>query len=92
MEDHGGMLATWENSCFIHQALWQVYQQSSSSTAGRTGEGNYEFGLAKYFCSYFEVFACCKILRHGASSFTSPPKEGGLQMFITLKNPAPQPD
>jgi hypothetical protein len=29
-----------------------------------------------------------KIL-HGADGFTSPPKEGVLRIFITLKNPSP---
>jgi hypothetical protein len=55
-------------------------------------EGNDEFGLAKYFCSYLQViFSCCKILQHGASDFTSPLKEDVLQIFIALKNPLPWP-
>jgi hypothetical protein len=33
----------------------------------------------------------CKILLHGASGFTSPPKEGVLQIFIALKSPSPPP-
>jgi hypothetical protein len=36
-------------------------------------------------------FMCHKIVRHGTSGSTSPPKEGVLQMFITLKNPSPRP-
>jgi hypothetical protein len=35
-------------------------------------------------------FLCHKILRHGASGLTSPPKEGVLQIFSALKNPLPQ--
>jgi hypothetical protein len=31
-----------------------------------------------------------KILRHGASGFTYPPKEGVLWIFIDLKNPSPR--
>jgi hypothetical protein len=31
----------------------------------------------------------CKILRHEASGFTSPPMEGVLRIFITLKNLSP---
>jgi hypothetical protein len=34
-------------------------------------------------------WTCCKIVRHGTSGFTSHPKEGMLQVFITLKNPLP---
>jgi hypothetical protein len=30
-----------------------------------------------------------KFLRHGADSFTFPPKEGVLRIFIALKNPSP---
>jgi hypothetical protein len=36
------------------------------------------------YCSGF--FKCHKILRHGADGFTSPVKEGVLQIFIALKN------
>jgi hypothetical protein len=36
--------------------LWQSYQQSSSSKAEETGEGNDTFGLTKYLCSYIERF------------------------------------
>jgi hypothetical protein len=44
----------------------------------------------KYFCSYLQViFTCHKILLHGASGFTSPPKEAMLQIFIAFKNPSP---
>jgi hypothetical protein len=32
---------------------------------------------------------CHEILQHGASGFTSHPKEGVLRIFITLKNPMP---
>jgi hypothetical protein len=34
-------------------------------------------------------FTCRKILRHTASSFTSHPK-GGMLQIITLKNPSPR--
>jgi hypothetical protein len=36
-----------------------------------------------------ELLTCRKISWHGAYSFTSPPKEGMLQIFSTLKNPSP---
>jgi hypothetical protein len=32
------------------------------------------------------------MLQHGASGFTSPLKESVLWIFITLKNPSPQPE
>jgi hypothetical protein len=34
--------------------LWKVYQEPSRSKAGGTGEGNNEFGLMEYLCSYVE--------------------------------------
>jgi hypothetical protein len=42
------------------------------------------FILSKWY------FTCRKILQHGAFSFTSPPKEGMLQIFIAVKNPSPR--
>jgi hypothetical protein len=45
-----------------------------------------------YFCSYLQViFTCHKIAWNGALGFTSSPKEDVLWIFITLKNPLPQP-
>jgi hypothetical protein len=35
------------------------------------------------------IIIVIKILRHGPDGFTSPPKEGFLQIFIALKNPSP---
>jgi hypothetical protein len=56
------------------------------------GEWNDGFCLAKYFCSYLQViFKCRKILRHGASGFISPLREGVLWIFVALKNPSPLP-
>jgi hypothetical protein len=34
---------------------------------------------------------CCKVLWHGASGFTSPPKEDVLQICIPFTNPLPLP-
>jgi hypothetical protein len=45
-------------------ALWQSYQQSSSSKSGGTGEGNYELGYTKYLHSYFR-----QILQRGTNGF-----------------------
>jgi hypothetical protein len=42
MEYHGGMILTGENDSFT-RALWQSYQQSSSSKVGGNGEINNKF-------------------------------------------------
>jgi hypothetical protein len=48
MENHGGMI-TGENSNFIHQSSLEILAaKSSSSKAGGTNEGNYEFCFMKY--------------------------------------------
>jgi hypothetical protein len=55
MENHGGMISPAESSSFVHQSsLAFLPAESSSSKAGRTEERNYEFGLTKHICSYFE--------------------------------------
>jgi hypothetical protein len=41
---------------FYTRALWQSYQQSSSSKAVETGEGNDAFLLYEISVSYFERF------------------------------------
>jgi hypothetical protein len=75
------------------RALWQSYQQSCLVASMRDGWREWEFWLAKYFvhtCKW--CFTCRKILRHGASSFTSLPIEGVQSIFIALENPSPPPD
>jgi hypothetical protein len=46
-------------------------------------------GVRIFACQYLKYLkgslTCRKILRHGASGFTSQPKEGVLQIFIALK-------
>jgi hypothetical protein len=50
------------------------------------GEGNYEFGLGKYFCSYLQV-----VFLHARKSYDMglqlyfPSKEGVMRIFIALK-------
>jgi hypothetical protein len=56
IENNGGIISTGESSDSSIRARGQSHQQSCSSKAGLTGEGNYEFGLPKYLCSYFEEF------------------------------------
>jgi hypothetical protein len=51
------------------------------------GERNYNLALRSisvYTCNSF--LHAVKILRHGASGFTPPQKEGVLRIFIALKN------
>jgi hypothetical protein len=74
---------------FVHQCSLEFLPgESSSSSEEDRGKGMINFAL-RSFCSYLQVifFACCNILRHGASGFTSSPKEGVLRIFIALKNP-----
>jgi hypothetical protein len=48
---------TGEKFSFINQSPLAILPRNSSrNKAGGTGEGNYEFGLLKYHCSYFERF------------------------------------
>jgi hypothetical protein len=42
------------NWVFHQKSLTILPAESSSSKAGRTGEGNYEFGLTKYLSSHFK--------------------------------------
>jgi hypothetical protein len=60
--------------------------------SGSKGGGNYEFGVRSIFvhCSKSFLLAV-KFLRNGADSFTSPPIEGMMRIFIALKNPSPSP-
>jgi hypothetical protein len=63
---------------------------SSNKSQEDLGEGNYAFCLPN-ICSYSQrPVTCCNILRHGASGFTLPSKEGVLRIFIGLINPSPQ--
>jgi hypothetical protein len=72
------------------RALWKSYQQRHLIANRKNGQKKWEFNLAKYFCSFLQViFTCCKLLWHGASGVTSPPKEGMLKTFFTIKNPSP---
>jgi hypothetical protein len=54
MENHGGMASTGEK-WFVCQSSLAILPAVNWQQAGRTGEGNDKFGLAKYFCSYLQV-------------------------------------
>jgi hypothetical protein len=50
-------------------------------------ERSENFALHAFDLHLQVIFTCSKILHHGASGFTSHPKEGALRIFIALKNP-----
>jgi hypothetical protein len=83
----------WWNDVDRRRLLTPPSELSDSHlvTSKRNGRKEWEFGLAKYFYSYLWLFACHKILPHGASWFTSPQKESVLRIFIALKNSSPRP-
>jgi hypothetical protein len=62
------------------------YQQSSSSRQDKWVKEIMNLVLQSIFVHTSQaIFTCHKILQHGTSGFTSPPNEGVLQTFITLK-------
>jgi hypothetical protein len=72
----------------------QWTQQQSHLVANQEdlGKGNDVFGLWSILIILHKSFLTCrKILWRGASGFTSPPNEGVLRIFISLKNPSPWP-
>jgi hypothetical protein len=73
------------------RVLWQSYQQRHLGANRRDERRSDNF--AYLYMRYVNGYLTCRkvLLRHGASSFASLPKEGLLRIFITLKNPSPQP-
>jgi hypothetical protein len=80
------MILTEENSLST-RALLLSYQQSSSSKQKEWAKEMMNLALQSTLLIPINFFTCCKILRHGAYGFTSPPKEGMLRISVTLKNP-----
>jgi hypothetical protein len=91
-----GVIWAWKPWC-IDDAGWRKHltcppELSGNPTrrviweqVGGMDERSENFTL-QAFCSHLQViFTCCKILQHGASGFTSQPKEGVLPVFIALK-------
>jgi hypothetical protein len=72
------------------RALWQSYQQIHLGASRRNGRRSENFAY-QYLRYVKGCFTCRKILRHGASGFTSHQKEGVLRIFIALKTPSPMP-
>jgi hypothetical protein len=86
------MMSTEEHSWLVHQSSLANSTTSHLVSNRRYGRKEWKFNIAKYFCSYLQVICTCrKILRHGGFSFTSPPKEGVLRIFMALKSPSPRP-
>jgi hypothetical protein len=80
-------MSTGKTPDLFMRVLWQSHQQTYL-VANQVELG--ELSHSDDLCSCFEVvFTCCKILRHVANGFTSPPKEGVLQILITLKSSSP---
>jgi hypothetical protein len=74
----------------IHYTSLKILPAESSSKAGGTGEGNYEFCLTKYrFYTSKGSSTCCKILLSVADGCTSHLKEGVQRIFVALKNRSP---
>jgi hypothetical protein len=75
MENHGGMISVGD---ILIRPPELSGNPTSSHLVGKQeefGEGNDEFGLTKFLCSYFEgSLTYRKILRHGADGFSSPQK------------------
>jgi hypothetical protein len=91
VESHGGDDASWG------KLLTDPPELSGSPTSrviweqvGRMDEGVKILHI-QYLRYLSQYLTCCKILRHGASGFTSHPKEGVLQIVIALQNPSPRP-
>jgi hypothetical protein len=64
------------------RAPWQSYQQSHLGACRRNWRKDWQFygvSISFHTCKWF--FTCRKILRHGTSGFTFPPKEGVLPDF-----------
>jgi hypothetical protein len=74
----------------IHQCSL-VAEEATSSKAGRWWQTS--LNLVDVICRHTMqgFLTCCKILWHRANGFTSPLKEGVLQIFITLTIHRPQP-
>jgi hypothetical protein len=76
---------------------WLIHPQLSGSPTSRHLEAIRRNGWRSENFAYQKLryingsLTCHKILQHGASGFTSHPKEGVLWIFIALKNPLPWP-
>jgi hypothetical protein len=86
-ETHGGMMMlTEENSLFVHQSSLAILRAQSFGSKQEEWSKRIRIWCCKVLFKLAKRFLTrCKILRHGASGFTSPLMEGVLRIFITLK-------
>jgi hypothetical protein len=90
MEGHCVMIPAGDNSWLVHKSSLAVIPAETSGVSRRNWRRSESF--AYLYLKYLKgSFTCRKILRPGASGFTSHPKEGVLRIFIALKNPWPWP-
>jgi hypothetical protein len=90
MDNHGGIMPTGETPNSSTRALWKSCQQSYL-VAKQEELAKKIMNLALQSISIYTFKGSLtnrNILLHGADGFTSPPKEGVLQIFITHKNPS----
>jgi hypothetical protein len=81
----------WQGKLLIRppeRSLTILLAEPSSNKLEQLGEKKMD---CVYKISFHTVVTCRKILRHGADGCASPPKEGVLRIFITLKNPPLRP-
>jgi hypothetical protein len=90
MENHGGLMSTGD--LLIHpleRSLAIIAAEPSISLSGESGRRKFWILSTKYLFHTQSSLTCHKMLRHGTDGFTSPPKEGVMQIFIALKSPSP---
>jgi hypothetical protein len=86
IENHGGMILSGEVSWFIHQSSLVILPTESYRVKQEElAKENVNFALRSIFHISKGSLTCCKILWHGTDSFTTPPKECMLWIFIALK-------
>jgi hypothetical protein len=78
------MMPAGNNYSLVHQSSLAVLPAEASGASMKNGRRSENF--AYQYLKYLKgSFTCRKILRHGASGFTSHPKKGVLHVFIALK-------
>jgi hypothetical protein len=83
------MMPAGDNSWSVYQSSLAVLSVKTSVASRRNGQ---RMRILRIQCLWYVngSFTYLKILRHGASNFTSHPKEGVLRIVIALKNPSPR--
>jgi hypothetical protein len=86
MDNRGGIISTEEIPGSSTRALWQSYQDIHLvAKQEELAKRNDQFCLTKCHSHTSKgSLGCRKILRHGADSFTSSPKEGVTRICVAL--------